>query len=258
MILPPVGPIRESFLSTTFVSPPAQSSNNRVIPCPRPTIQDFPMQIVPYPHPALRFKSVDVQRIDATLRTTVGRMFELMYEANGIGLAANQVGLPFRFFIVNLGGRAGEHEEELVFINPVITKRKGTAVGEEGCLSLPGLFGDVRRSEQVVVEAFDLDGQGFGIELSDLPARVVQHETDHLDGILFTDRMRDEGTSEKVDLQIPKYVDEFRKAQRQGLIAGDDELQQQVQAMARTGTIPADFPTAPVPKIPAPPLGPPA
>ena len=80
------------------------------------------MQIVPFPHPALRFKSVDVTQIDGTLRETVAKMFELMYEANGIGLAANQVGLPFRFFIVNLAGRKGEPDEELVFINPVITK----------------------------------------------------------------------------------------------------------------------------------------
>lgn len=213
------------------------------------------MQIVPYPHPALRFKSVDVHRIDSTLRKTIGGMFDLMYEANGIGLAANQVGLPFRFFIVNLGARAGEDQEELVFINPIITKKKGNVVGEEGCLSLPGLFGDVRRAEQIVVEAFDLEGQAFGMELDDLPARVVQHETDHLDGILFTDRMRDDGTSEHVDLQIPKYVDEFRKAQRQGLIAGDERLQEELVAMVDAGGIPSGFSESRVPKIPAPNLG---
>jgi peptide deformylase len=212
------------------------------------------MQIVHYPHPALRFKSVDVERIDATLRKTVRGMFELMYESNGIGLAANQVGLPFRFFIVNLGGRPGEENEEHVFINPVIMKKKGSVVGEEGCLSLPGLFGDVRRAEEIVVEAFALDGQGFTAELSEFPARVLQHEIDHLDGVMFTDRMREEGTSETADVQIPKFVDEFRKVQREGLLKSDEELQRELEEMVRAGGIPAGFPEAEVPKVPAPEL----
>lgn len=210
------------------------------------------MQIVPYPHPSLRFKSVDVKRIDATLRNTIRRMFDLMYESNGIGLAANQVGLPFRFFIVNLGGRTDEDGQELVFINPLITKRKGNVLGEEGCLSLPGLFGDVTRAEEIVVEAFDLNAEGFRMDLRDLPARVVQHETDHLDGIMFTDRMRDEGNSADVDMQLPKFVDSFRKAQREGLVHGDDELKQELDVMVRTGRIPPEFPGAELPRIPVP------
>jgi len=202
---------------------------------------DFLMQIVPYPHPALAFKSVDITQIDATLRKTIRQMFELMYEAKGIGLAANQVGLPFRFFIVNLQARPGLPDEELTFLNPVILRKRGSELGEEGCLSLPGLYGDVRRAETLVVEAFDLDGQAFQMELEELEARVIQHEHDHLDGIMFTDRMRDEGTSAKLDLEIPKFIAAYQQAQRAGHLPTDDNLQLDLQNMARSGKVPEEF-----------------
>ncbi|HWL07089.1 MAG TPA: peptide deformylase [Planctomicrobium sp.] len=212
------------------------------------------MQIVPYPHPALSFRSVDLKQIDDTLRQVVAQMFELMYEAEGIGLAANQVGLPFRFFIVNLAARGDEKDEELVFINPVISKRKGREVGEEGCLSLPGLYGDVGRSAALVVEAFDLSGNGFRMDLDDLPARVVQHETDHLDGIMFTDRMREEGTSARVDVKIPKYVAAYQQAQKAGLLPSDEEIQSDLKKMATSGLVPGEFLTRPPFEIPRPSL----
>jgi peptide deformylase len=199
------------------------------------------MQIVPYPHPALAFRSVEVKRIDATLRKTIAAMFELMYEADGIGLAANQVGLPLRFFLVNLAARADEPDEELVFINPVITKRRGTTIGEEGCLSIPGLYGDVRRSEALVVEAFDLEGQAFRLEVDDLPARVVQHESDHLDGIMFTDRMRDEGTSAKMDIELPKFATAYQQAQKAGEIQPDPQILEDLKAIAASGLVPEDY-----------------
>jgi peptide deformylase len=199
------------------------------------------MQIVPYPHPALKFKSAEVQRIDGPLRKTIARMFELMYEANGIGLAANQVGLPLRFFIVNLSARAGQPDQELVFINPIASRQRGRMVGEEGCLSLPGLYGDVSRSEVLRIEAFDLDGQAFQMDLDELEARVVQHEGDHLDGIMFTDRMREEGTSEKVDLKIPLFRAAWQQAQRSGTAPSDDQIRQELKGIAKTGAVPDDF-----------------
>ncbi len=210
------------------------------------------MQIVHYPHPALKFKSVDVQQIDGTLRKVIRRMFELMYEANGIGLAANQVGLPFRFFLVNLAARADNPDEELVFINPVMKKRRGNEIGEEGCLSLPGLYGDVRRAEEVTIEAYDLSGQGFAMDLSELPARVVQHESDHLDGVMFTDRMREDNESDLVDLELPKFEEIFRSAQQENLFAADAELLKLVQQMAQSGKIPPNFLETPVHKLSAP------
>ncbi|WP_437193758.1 peptide deformylase [Planctomicrobium sp. SH527] len=199
------------------------------------------MQIVPYPHPALSFRSVDVKQIDATLRKTVGQMFDLMYEAQGIGLAANQIGLPFRFFVVNLASRPDEKDEEVVFLNPVISRKRGHDVGEEGCLSLPGVFGDVRRSFELVVEAFDLSGNAFRMDVDDLAARVVQHENDHLDGILFFERMREEGTSAKVDLKVPKFVDAYLQAQKAGEIPSDEEIRKDLEQMAKSGAIPESF-----------------
>lgn len=150
------------------------------------------LKIVYHPHPALRWKSKDVTRIDAQLKTWVGQMFELMYEARGIGLAANQVALPYRLFVINPTGDRDEKEMEQVFINPQITKRNGSEEGEEGCLSLPELYGPVTRAEKIVVEAFDLSGEEFAMELTGLHSRVVQHESDHLDGVMFTDRVTDQ------------------------------------------------------------------
>lgn len=181
------------------------------------------MEIVHYPHPALRWKSSDVQQITADLRRTVGEMFELMYAAKGIGLAANQVALPLRLFIVNPTGEADHPEEEQVFINPVITNRKGTEIGEEGCLSLPGLYSDVRRAATIVVDAYDLDGQPIRATLKELAGRVVQHETDHLDGVLFIDRL-EESLRREVDPKLTDFETAFRKRQAAGEIAGDDEL----------------------------------
>ena len=131
----------------------------------------------------------NITRIDADLKQMVRTMFELMYATNGIGLAANQVAVPLRLFIMNATGSAAESVAEHVFLNAEIVRRKGSAEAEEGCLSLPGLYGQVRRSEQIVVNAFDLEGQEFEMDLEDLEARVVQHENDHIDGILFIDRM---------------------------------------------------------------------
>lgn len=189
------------------------------------------MEIVHYPHPALRWKSTEVKRIDAALRRTVGEMFSLMYDANGVGLAANQVALPFRFFIANLTGEESEPDEELVFINPQIIKRSGgNEAGEEGCLSLPGLFADVKRSAKIVVEAFDLDGQLFSAELDELGARVVQHEIDHLDGVLFIDRLED-AVSDEVAPKVADFETAWARRQSAGEIPGDDELRARLQQL---------------------------
>jgi len=147
------------------------------------------LQIVQYPHPTLRHVSKPLKRVDKELHATVREMFELMYAAKGVGLAANQVDLPYRLFIINLESDPHAPEKELVFLNPVLTSRKGTAEAEEGCLSLPGLYADVKRPERVTLNAYDLAGQEITLELDGLFARAVQHEIDHLDGILFIDRL---------------------------------------------------------------------
>ena len=147
------------------------------------------MQIVRYPHPALRFKSVPITQITEELRAAVREMFDLMYAAEGIGLAANQVALPYRVFVLNLTGKREEKDQEHVFINPVISNRRGIEEKDEGCLSLPQIFAPVKRSQKIMLSAYNLKGEEVNLELDGIYARVVQHECDHLDGKLFVDRL---------------------------------------------------------------------
>ena len=128
-----------------------------------------------------------------------------MYEAQGIGLAAPQVALPYRLFVVNCSGRRGDGEEH-VFINPVLSRPRGTAVQEEGCLSLPGVRMDVRRPQKIVVDAFSLEGEPIRMDLDGLLSRVVQHEFDHLEGRLFTDRL-----PEAAALEVRRELETFRE-----------------------------------------------
>lgn len=189
-----------------------------------------PLSIVKYPHPALRWESKPVVEIDDRLRDVVRQMFTLMYSANGIGLAANQVGLPWRLFVINPSGDATQTDEEFVFLNPEILRRKGSEEGEEGCLSLPELYGPVRRSKELVIEAFDLEGQPFRMDLEDFPARVVQHEYDHIDGVLFIDRMTDAQRREH-DAKLADFEATYRKAQQAGEIAPDEDLKRRLKEL---------------------------
>jgi peptide deformylase len=147
------------------------------------------MKIIEYPHPTLRHVSKPLKRVDAELIEIVREMFTLMYASRGIGLAANQVDLPYRLFLVNLTGDVEQKDQEHVFLNPVLSSRKGSKEEEEGCLSLPGLYGDVKRPEKVTLNAFTLRGEEVQAEVSGMLARVVQHEVDHLDGVLFIDKL---------------------------------------------------------------------
>jgi peptide deformylase len=162
------------------------------------------LQIIQYPHPTLRHVSKPLKRVDKELHEIVRGMFELMYAAKGVGLAANQVDLPYRMFIINLESDPAATDKEFVFLNPVLTSRKGNAEAEEGCLSLPGLYGDVKRPERVVLNAYDLSGRELTMELDGLFARAVQHEIDHLDGILFIDRLSPTG-----EMAVKDTLEEF-------------------------------------------------
>lgn len=117
------------------------------------------------------------------------QMLDLMYEHEGIGLAANQVDLPYRMFVCNVTGDPAKRDQEYVFINPVIRRSRGFDVDTEGCLSLPGLKAPVPRPKHVVFSAYTIDGGEFDQELDGLFARMVQHEIDHLDGVMFIDRL---------------------------------------------------------------------
>ncbi len=131
--------------------------------------------------PVLRQDTTPIATITDSHRQLVNDMFETMYAAKGIGLAAPQVGRLERVAVVNVD------DQPLVIINPEIIDRDGTVRGEEGCLSIPEVFGDVERSARVVVRALNLDGETFDVEGRDLLARCLQHEIDHLHGKLFID-----------------------------------------------------------------------
>jgi len=162
------------------------------------------LQIVQYPHPTLRHRSKPLKRVDAELRRIVEEMFELMYENEGVGLAANQVDLPYRFFVMNPESDAKAKEMELVLINPVLGGTKGSDEAEEGCLSIPGVHGPVTRAEKIQVQAYSLAGEEITVEMTGLPARIVQHETDHLDGVLFIDRL-----SATAKMAVNEALEEF-------------------------------------------------
>ena len=141
-----------------------------------------------YGDPVLRKKADPVVEFDAGLAAFVEGMFECMYREAGLGLAAPQVGRSRRVFVVDVA-EEGQERVRRAFVNPVIVEQEGKMVGEEGCLSIPGLRSDVKRAARVIVEARDEHGEPFRIEAEGLLARALQHETDHLDGILFIDRL---------------------------------------------------------------------
>jgi len=182
------------------------------------------VRIIKYPHPTLRRKSKLLLRVDAELHRIVREMFELMYEHKGIGLAANQVDLPYRLFILNLESDPQSGQTEHVFINPVIVKRSGgMAEAEEGCLSFPEIYAPVRRPEKVVLSAYNLAGEEINYELSGLAARAAQHEADHLDGVLFVDRLSPSGQL-AVREALEELELEFRGDRQRGLIPDDGQI----------------------------------
>ncbi|MFH1284756.1 MAG: peptide deformylase [Candidatus Peregrinibacteria bacterium] len=140
-------------------------------------------------NPILRGKAKAVQKFDGALKRLVKDMKETLVAAGGLGLAAPQVGESLRVFIIVMN--YGKAEERIVaMVNPIVTMAgKELEVAEEGCLSLPGLFGKVARNRRVCVEFFDVDGNRQSLELESLNAREVQHENDHLDGVLFIDKV---------------------------------------------------------------------
>jgi peptide deformylase len=137
-----------------------------------------------YGDPILRQIAARVREVTPEIRKVVADMTETMWHQVGIGLAAPQVGIGRRILVID-DGKGGAQ----ALINPVIEERRGSVREEEGCLSLPGIFAEVERSKWVRVSALDGEGQPYALETGGLQARVVQHEMDHLDGVLFIDRL---------------------------------------------------------------------
>lgn len=141
-----------------------------------------------YGDPVLRQRARDLTVVDDLTKKQAERMFEIMYEHEGIGLAANQVGWLKRLIVLDVSVE-DEKRAVLVLINPKVVEQKGKEMGEEGCLSIPELRADVNRATQLRVQATDLKGELFEFECTGLLARAVQHEIDHLDGVLFIDKI---------------------------------------------------------------------
>jgi peptide deformylase len=207
------------------------------------------MKIVNYPHPSLRFPAKPVTSLDRTVRLQAGKMLELMYEANGLGLAAPQVALPIQLLVMNFAADAAQKDQEVVALNPVIVDRSGgTEEDREGCLSFPGLYQKVRRSKTVKVQYYNLDGVKLEMTAHGLAARVWQHEVDHLHGKLFIDVM---GTLGKIASRsmLKDFEKTFRRQQERGEFPSDDEIKRQLETYK---------PPPPPPDEPEPPPAPPA
>jgi peptide deformylase len=188
------------------------------------------MKIVHYPHPALRYQARPLTYIDKKLHLQIGEMWDCMYEVRGLGLAATQVALPFQLLLINITGDPEQRDREEIYINPVIIERKGSIDDDEGCLSFPGLFQRVRRAKTIKVQAYNIKGEPVEVTASDLAARAWQHEIDHLNGVLFIDKM---GTIAKLAARgsVKTFEREFRKAQEKGEIPPDAEIEKLLAAM---------------------------
>jgi peptide deformylase len=147
------------------------------------------LDIVYYGDPRLEKVSEPVTDFDGEVRRFVKDLFETMYFTNGVGLSAPQVGVNKRILVIDTSG-GNDRSKQVVLINPVIVQESGEQKGQEGCLSFPGLFADVKRPNVVKVKAQDIDGKEIEAEGSALLARAMHHEIDHLDGILFIERMK--------------------------------------------------------------------
>jgi peptide deformylase len=196
------------------------------------------MKIVHYPHPALRHQARPLTCIDKKLHLYVGQMWDVMYQAKGLGLAATQVALPYQLLLINITGDPGQKDHEEIYINPVIVERKGSQDDEEGCLSFPGLFQKVRRAKMVKVQAYNMKGEPVEIVASDLAARAWQHEIDHLNGVLFIDKM---GILAKLAAKgsVKNFEKEFRRAQERGEIPPDAEIQKYLDALEKEADQPS-------------------
>jgi len=169
------------------------------------------MKIVQYPHPSLRHVAKQLRAIDKKVHVYAGQMLELMYEHRGLALAATQVELPFRMIVMNVSEDTEKRDpnDGVVAINPMILERKGSVEGDEGCLSFPGLYQKIRRAKE---------------------ARVWQHEVDHLDGVLFIDKM---GTIAKLGSRsaLKAFERTYRRAQERGEIPPEAEIERLLKAL---------------------------
>jgi peptide deformylase len=148
------------------------------------------------PDPVLRQKAKKVSKVDTSIQQLIDDMIETMRSASGVGLAANQIGVPLKIAVIEIPG-----EEVIVLVNPEIIKREGERTIEEACLSVPGYKGEVKHSVRVKVKARDRKGHGIRIKGEELLAQALEHEIDHLNGILYVDRVEEPNKLQKLESQ---------------------------------------------------------
>ena len=175
------------------------------------------LEILTFPDPRLRNRAEPVERVDAVVRRIVDDMFETMYAAPGIGLAATQVNIPRRIVVIDV---SENHNQPLCLIDPEILELGGEEQMEEGCLSVPGFYERVQRAERVCIRALDREGQSFELETDGLLAVCIQHEIDHLDGKLFVDYLS--------QLKRTRIRKKLEKEQRQGPEDPDADISKRV------------------------------
>jgi len=167
------------------------------------------MEIRVYPDPVLRRGGQTVTAFGPELRKTAEEMLESMYAEGGVGLAAPQVGIEHKLLVLNPTGSKEDRSEELCLLNPKITRKKGREYGEEGCLSFPDIQAEVERWIKITISYQDLDGKEHTMSADDWLARIIQHELDHLEGVLFTDRLTP-ADKMRVKTQLSELEDQFR------------------------------------------------
>lgn len=154
------------------------------------------------PDPVLRRRSRRVKSMDSSIHKLINDMIETMRAAPGVGLAAPQVGIPLRVIVIGI-----PEEEEICLINPEIVRRKGERLVDEGCLSIPGYTGQLKRSESVTVKGRDLKGKEIRIKADELLAQALEHEIDHINGVLYVDRMENMDSFRKVEPKKPREIE---------------------------------------------------
>lgn len=188
------------------------------------------MKVLKFPHPILTTTAVPVRKINDEFRKTAAEMFELMYESEGVGLAGNQVGLPWRFFVMNPTADPNQKDKEFVFINPVIIKKNGRIESDEGCLSFPDLTLQVVRAETIVFQAINLNGELHKYQWKGFSARIVQHETDHLNGQCFYQASGSTGQI-KAEPILKSLQRIYNTDLRMGLIDSEEEIRKEIQSL---------------------------
>ncbi|MDP2729436.1 MAG: peptide deformylase [Dehalococcoidales bacterium] len=158
----------------------------------------LPIRLVP--DPVLRQKAKRVRSVNGSIHKLISDMIETMYAAPGVGLAAPQVGVSLRVIVIGL-----PEEEEIILINPEVVRRRGERVVNEGCLSLPGYVGQIKRAESVTVKGRDRDGREVRIKADELLAQALEHEIDHINGRLYTDHLESKDDFHKIE---PEEINE--------------------------------------------------